>query len=64
MPDPFYIYYMATRLIAVNKKDPTTLQDGKAMGVHPINIGNAWQRVWTKAYFEPLIKVFNIYTKP
>eukprot|EP00957_Ditylum_brightwellii_P092607 7051960-Ditylum_brightwellii.AAC.1 len=55
---------MATRLIAANKKDPATLHDGEAMDVRPINIRNAWQRVWTKAYFKPLIKLFIAYTKP
>eukprot|EP00957_Ditylum_brightwellii_P074890 5692148-Ditylum_brightwellii.AAC.1 len=55
---------MATRLIAANKKDLATLQDGKAMGVRHINIRNAWWRVWTKAYFELLIEVFIAYTKP
>eukprot|EP00957_Ditylum_brightwellii_P141200 10757862-Ditylum_brightwellii.AAC.1 len=64
MPDTFYIYYMATRLAAANKKDLATLQDGEAMVVHPINIRNAWQRVWAKAYFKPLIKMFIAYTKP
>ena len=64
MPDPFYIFYMATRLIAASKKNPASLQDGEAMDVRPINIGNAWRRVWTKAYFKPLIEVFIAYTKP
>eukprot|EP00957_Ditylum_brightwellii_P130756 9975850-Ditylum_brightwellii.AAC.1 len=49
---------MATRLIAANKKNPETLQDGEAMDVRPINTGNAWRRVQTKAYFEHLIEVF------
>eukprot|EP00957_Ditylum_brightwellii_P083951 6381102-Ditylum_brightwellii.AAC.1 len=64
MPDPFYIYYMTIMLIAANKKDPATLQNGEAMDVRPINIRNAWQRVWAKAYFKPLIEVFIAYTKP
>eukprot|EP00957_Ditylum_brightwellii_P181510 13826236-Ditylum_brightwellii.AAC.1 len=64
IPDPFYIYYTTTRLIAANKKEPSTLQDDKAMDMHPINIRNAWQRVWMKAYFERLIEVIIANTKP
>eukprot|EP00957_Ditylum_brightwellii_P135566 10336654-Ditylum_brightwellii.AAC.1 len=33
------------------------------MDVWPINIGNAWRRVFTEAYFEPLIDIFINHTK-
>eukprot|EP00957_Ditylum_brightwellii_P096762 7369666-Ditylum_brightwellii.AAC.1 len=42
MSDAFYITYMATRLIAGNKIDPTTLQQGETMPCCPLNIGGAW----------------------
>eukprot|EP00957_Ditylum_brightwellii_P120201 9172181-Ditylum_brightwellii.AAC.2 len=64
MPESFYITYMTTRLIAVNKKDPGTLGAGELMECHPINTGNTWHRVFTKAYFEPLVETFIKYTKP
>eukprot|EP00957_Ditylum_brightwellii_P152789 11630314-Ditylum_brightwellii.AAC.1 len=30
-PDHFYVYYMATRLVAAIKQDPETLEEGKTM---------------------------------
>eukprot|EP00957_Ditylum_brightwellii_P187750 14295885-Ditylum_brightwellii.AAC.1 len=52
------------RLTATNKTDPTTLPDDATMDVWSINIGNKWCRVFTKAYFEPLIDIFINHTKP
>eukprot|EP00957_Ditylum_brightwellii_P207858 15354820-Ditylum_brightwellii.AAC.1 len=55
---------MATRLIAGNKVDPTTLQPGETMSCHHISIGGAWRHLFTKAYFEPIIDTFIDATKP
>eukprot|EP00957_Ditylum_brightwellii_P124750 9508200-Ditylum_brightwellii.AAC.1 len=34
------------------------------MPVQFINVGNAWRRLFTKAYYEPLIEIFTEQTKP
>eukprot|EP00957_Ditylum_brightwellii_P151808 11559970-Ditylum_brightwellii.AAC.1 len=54
LPEPFYIWYMATLLIAANKCDTATLANIAPMDIHPINIGSALMHVFTKAYFAPL----------
>eukprot|EP00957_Ditylum_brightwellii_P193433 14729064-Ditylum_brightwellii.AAC.1 len=65
MPDHFYVYYMATcLLVATDKQDPETLEEGKTMQVRPIDIGNAWQHLFTQAYFDPTISTFIALTKP
>eukprot|EP00957_Ditylum_brightwellii_P065858 4994701-Ditylum_brightwellii.AAC.1 len=64
IPDAFYIIYMATRLIAGNKVDPTTLQSGETMPCCPINTGGIWRCLFTKAYFEPNIDTFFDAIKP
>ena len=55
LPDHFYAVYVATRLVAANKKEPGALEEDEEMPVQPINVGNAWRRPFTKAYFELLI---------
>eukprot|EP00957_Ditylum_brightwellii_P212397 15367214-Ditylum_brightwellii.AAC.6 len=37
LPDYFYAVYVATRLVAANKKEPAALDDDEEMPVHPIN---------------------------
>ena len=64
LPDHFYAVYVATRLVAANKKEPGALEEDEEMPVRPINVGNAWRRLFTKAYFEPLIEIFIEQTKP
>eukprot|EP00957_Ditylum_brightwellii_P165423 12594425-Ditylum_brightwellii.AAC.1 len=53
-----------TMLVAANKKQPGALEEDEEILVRPINVGNTWRWLFTKVYFELLIKIFTEQTKP
>ena len=52
MPDCFYEAWVAVHLVPENKADPNDLPPGTVPDYWPMNIGNAEQRLITRAYFD------------
>ena len=51
LPQYFYVAWLATRLVLVNKTDPADLPLGMETFTRPINVGYAKRRLITRAYF-------------